>query len=100
MRVERAKRSLRPPRNHCVLCAKPSLFSDGEFVEGNVLVDADVRRKAEYAFGDDVAQDFVGSAGDAKSRRVHPALLKGAVRWRIVALERACFAFQRRRKGA
>jgi hypothetical protein len=47
---------------------------DGGAHERQVLVDPHVGRQAEHALGDDVAQDLVGAAGDARGRRAaaHP----------------------------
>src|ERR1700722_17297171 len=39
------------------------------FVERDILVDPDVAGQAEHALGDDVAEDFVGAAGNAHRRR-------------------------------
>src|SRR5690349_4498741 len=41
-----------------------------DLVERHVLVDADVTGQAEHALGDDVAQNFVGTAGDTHRRRI------------------------------
>src|SRR5262249_56700684 len=47
----------------------------GDLAEGAVLVDADLRGQPQHALGDDVAQDLVGTAGDAHPRRAEVGLL-------------------------
>ena len=54
-------------------------------VKRQVLVDADILRQAEHALGDDVLQDLVRAAGDAKARRPHEALLEDRIGRQLLA---------------
>ena len=45
-------------------------------VERHVLVDADVAGQTQHALGDDVAQDFIGAAGDPHRGRTQQHLLE------------------------
>src|SRR5207248_10152391 len=63
-----------------------SALAGPELAERHVLVDANVCRKPEDPFGDDVAQHFLAAAGNAQARGIEQRLLKPGLHRRELGL--------------